>query len=150
MREGKEATDLVVPALSRVPDNCLATFFREHLTIAHVNRAELHHSTATHAQANFRTRRDSGITWLAMTGLGVDKIMRRAGHDMVQTTMGYVKQAEDLTGDLGAPFAPLPDELIEGRVASVDHSIGPIGGNAADPLYRRRDSNPHVLSYGGF
>jgi hypothetical protein len=28
---------------------------------------------------------DSGLTWLVMTGLGVDKIMRRAGHDMVQT-----------------------------------------------------------------
>jgi hypothetical protein len=48
--------------------------------------------------------RDSGITYLAMMGLGVDRIMRRAGHDMVQTSMGYVKQAEDLSGELGAPF----------------------------------------------
>jgi hypothetical protein len=47
-----------------------------------------------------------------MTGLGVDKISRRAGHDMIQTTMGYVKQAEDLTGDLGAPFGPLPASLV--------------------------------------
>ena len=46
-----------------------------------------------------------------MSGLGVDKIMRRAGHDMMQTTMGYVKQTEDLTGDLGVPFAPLPESL---------------------------------------
>jgi len=46
-----------------------------------------------------------------MSGLGIDKIMRRAGHDGIQTTMGYVKQTEDLTGDLGQPFAPLPKEL---------------------------------------
>ncbi|MCL2778279.1 MAG: hypothetical protein FWD73_09765 [Polyangiaceae bacterium] len=74
-------------------------------------RAELHTSTRTHVQANFRSLRDSGITWLAMSGLGIDKIMRRAGHDGIQTTMGYVKQTEDLTGDLGQPFAPLPKEL---------------------------------------
>jgi hypothetical protein len=45
-------------------------------------------------QANFRWWRDSGLTWLAMSGVGVDKIMRRAGHNMVQTTMGYFRQAE--------------------------------------------------------
>lgn len=54
-----------------------------------------------------RSWRDSGLTWLAISGLGVDKISRRAGHDMIQTTMGYVKQAADLTGDLGVPFGPL-------------------------------------------
>jgi hypothetical protein len=26
--------------------------------------------------------------------------------------MGYVKQAEDLTGDLGTPLRPLPVELL--------------------------------------
>ena len=62
-------------------------------------------------QANFRSFRDSGITWLAMTGLGVDKIMRRAGHDTYDTTMGYVKLAEDLSGNLGGPLGPLPESL---------------------------------------
>jgi hypothetical protein len=38
--------------------------------------------------------------------------MRRAGHDQIQTTMGYVKLAEDLTGDLGTPFSPLPPSLV--------------------------------------
>lgn len=47
-----------------------------------------------------------------MSGLGVDKIMRRAGHDTVQTMMGYVKLAEDLnlgSSDqrLNASFAKL-------------------------------------------
>ena len=127
MRKGKDATDLVVPALSSVPDNSLAEFFREHLTVAHVTRAELHHATLTHAQANFRSWRDFGLTWLAMSGLGVDKIMRRAGHDVVQTTMGYVKQAKDLGGELGEPFAPLPRDLTGETDGETDGkpSVGP-------------------------
>ena len=62
-------------------------------------------------RANFRSWRDSGITWLAMLGLDVARIMRRAGHDDVGTTMGYVKQAEDLGGELGEPFGELPGAL---------------------------------------
>lgn len=49
-----------------------------------------------------------------MSGLGADKNSRRAGHDTIQTTMGYVKQAEHPTGDLGVPFGPLPQSLVEG------------------------------------
>jgi hypothetical protein len=58
--------------------------------------------------------------------------------------MGYVKQAEDLTGDLGEPFAALPESLIRGgegfgRV-SVFRSPAP---NDSGTLRRRaRDSNP--------
>lgn len=54
-----------------------------------------------------------------MTGLGVDKIMRRAGHDRVQTTMGYVKQAEDVGGELGEPLGALPLELVEAWLAGL-------------------------------
>ena len=93
--------------------------FCDQRKLAKVDRAELNATTATHVQANFRSWRDSGLTWLARTGLGVDKISRRAGHDMIQTTMGYVKQAEDLTGDLGVPFGPLPDDLVAGSVTSL-------------------------------
>jgi len=118
MRKGRKSTDLVVPVLSSFGEDHLAELFREHLTLAGVTRADLHRSTATHVQANFRSWRDSGLTWLAMAGLGVDKIMRRAGHDMVQTTMGYVKLAEDLTGDLGTPFAPLPASLVDGEATA--------------------------------
>jgi hypothetical protein len=57
-----------------------------------------------------------------MTGLGVDRLMRRAGHDAIQTTLGYVKLAEDLSGgELGEPFAPLPAVL---RVASGTSETG--------------------------
>lgn len=33
--------------------------------------------------------------------------------------MGYVKQAEDPTGDLGTPFAPLPAALIDGSARAI-------------------------------
>lgn len=102
---------LVVPALSAFGEDHLAEQFRKHLKLAKVTRAELHASTVTHVQANFRSCRDSGITWLAMMGLGVDKIQWRAGHEHIATTLGYVKQAEDLTGELGAPFPDLPAAL---------------------------------------
>jgi len=143
MREGKRANELVVPAMSTVPENTLAEIFRMDLTTARVTRNELHHDTLTHVQANFRSCRDSGLTWLAMTGLGMDKISRRAGHDTIQTTMGYVKQAEDLIGDLGVPFGPLPEELLtipsSGRVLA----FWPGYRNDSAALQRRaRDSNP--------
>lgn len=112
MRKGREPSDIVVPTLAAFGEDHLAQQFRAHLLAAGLDRGELHGSTRTHVQANFRSFRDSGITYLAMTGLGVDKILRRAGHDMVQTTLGYVKQAEDLTGDLGLPFGPLPASLV--------------------------------------
>lgn len=143
LREGKAATDLVVPLIASVPDNSLGATFRNHLVMAHIERPELHNATRTHAHSNFRTWRDSGLTWLALSGLGVDKIMRRAGHDTVQTTMGYVKQAEDLTGDLGIPFGSVPQSLIA-PVSSVPVSAFRIdASNDSASFWRRaRDSNP--------
>lgn len=117
MHEGAAETDGVVPLLGRIPEDAVAEHTRRHLRAAGIARPALYVDTATTVQVNFRSWRDSGITWLAMSGVGVDRIMRRAGHDAVQTTMGYVKQAEDMTGgELGEPFAPLPTSLVE-RVA---------------------------------
>lgn len=103
--------DLVVPVLATVPRETLAARTRRHLRDAGIHRDALHVTTLSMVRANFRSWRDSGITWLAMVGLDVAKIMRRAGHDDVATTMRYVKQAEDIDGELGEPFAELPDEL---------------------------------------
>lgn len=55
--------------------------------------------------------------------------MRRAGHESVQTTMGYVKEAEDLTGDLGTPFGPLPEPLVQGF-----RGLGPVSGFGSTEL----------------
>ena len=111
MCEGRTASDLLVPVLTTFGEDHLAEQWRKNLMVAGVERVELHKSTATHVMSNFRSGRDSGITWLALAGVDVTKVMRRAGHDHVQTTMGYVKLAEDLTGDLGMPFAALPESL---------------------------------------
>jgi integrase len=122
MRQSKPDGALVVPMLDAFGDDHLAEKFREHLLVAKVDPlcAALHATTSTHVQSNFRSCRDSGITWLAMTGIDSAKIVRRAGHDDHNTTMGYVKLAEDLTGNLGPPFGPLPEGLV-----SPDSAVRP-------------------------
>lgn len=145
--------ELVLPILTRVPEDAIAEMTRKHLRAAGVDRAALFINTDTTVQVNFRSWRDSGITWLAMTGLGVDKIMRRAGHDAVQTTLGYVKQAEDFTGGmLGQPFAPLPACLADPSAVEAGRSdLTPSGGPKAvrrkelgtiDHVDARRQSGP--------
>ena len=85
-----------------------------------------------------------------MTGLAVTKIKRRAGHDNIQTTDGYVKQAEDMDGSLGEPFAPLPPDLI-GSSARIlpggDFTPHENAENAEDSGCRRRESNPRPSAY---
>lgn len=103
--------DLVAPVLATVPSDTLAARSRRHLLAAGVAREALHVSTLTTVRANFRSWRDSGITWLAMAGVDTEKVMRRAGHEDIGTTMRYVKQVEDVGGELGEPFGSLPDEL---------------------------------------
>ena len=125
MAAGQPATALVAPVMSTVADNSLGELFREHMATAGVDRDSYRAGTRTHALTNFRSWRDSGITWLAMMGLGVDRMMRRAGHDVVQTTMGYVKLAEDMTGELGVPFGPLPASLVDGESRPTVPPVGP-------------------------
>jgi hypothetical protein len=36
----------------------------------------------------FRSWRDTGVTWLALAGVDVAKMQRRAGHDHMTTTIG--------------------------------------------------------------
>ncbi len=57
---------------------------------------------------NFRSLRDSGITWECLQGTPIERIQARAGHEHIATTLGYIKLVEDLAGKLGAPFGALP------------------------------------------
>lgn len=106
--------DRVSPLLGSVHRASVPRIFRTHLSLAGVVRPALYASTMTAARATFRSWRDSGITWLALAGVEVARIARRAGHEDLRMTMHYVKQAEDLVGGLGEPFARLPRELVEG------------------------------------
>lgn len=106
---GDEAAEAVVlPVLGELNDKFRAKQFRRHLRAAGVTRPRLFAETATLLQVDFRSCRDTGITWLALAGLDVAKMQRRAGHEDLSTTLGYVKMAEDLTGQVGSPFPPLP------------------------------------------
>lgn len=56
---------------------------------------------------------DTGITWCAIAGIDTVCIQRRTGHDDINTTLGYVKQAEDLGGRLGVLDHRDPHRLNE-------------------------------------
>lgn len=109
-----------------------ARSFRTHLQKAGVDRARLFADTATEEPIDFRSLRDSGITFLALSGVDVAKMQRRAGHDDPATTFGYVKLAEDLTGSIGEPFAPLPDALVAAR----HDTHAAVGGSSIRPPIR--------------
>ena len=102
----------VVPLMQEHNENLRAVAIRKHFVMAEVHRARLTEVSATTMQINFRSWRDTGITWLALAGVDVAKMQRRAGHDSISTTLGYVKMAEDLTGSIGEPFPTLPVALV--------------------------------------
>lgn len=106
-----EPNELVVPQVREVWRSTLPELVRRHLRAAGVTRTALQRSTRATVAANFRSMRDTGITWLSLAGHDLLRIARRAGHDDVRTTSRYVKMAEDLTGEAGAPFPELPAEL---------------------------------------
>ena len=58
-------------------------------------------------------------------------IQRRAGHDNIQMTLGYVKMAEDLTGKVGTPFAPIPFAPMLGGGSGCWTASGPSAGQVA-------------------
>jgi integrase len=102
----------VLPLMGERSENLRSIWMRKHLARAKVTRSRLTEQSATTMKVNFRTWRDTGITWLALAGVDVAKMQRRAGHDTISTTLGYVKMAEDLTGSIGEPFPPLPAVLL--------------------------------------
>jgi hypothetical protein len=106
--EGRQAAALLTPLVSQRREFERARSLRAHLALAKVTRPRLTENTATTMHVGFRSWRDTGITWLALAGVDVAKMQRRAGHDDIKTTMGYVKTAEDVAGLIGEPFPPLP------------------------------------------
>ncbi len=115
--KGAPREALVLPELLKTGEFTMATRLREHLRLAGVDRAQLSADNATHMPVNFRSCRDTGITWLALAGVDVARMQRRAGHDDITTTLGYVKLAEDFGGLLGTPFEELPSGLLDQALA---------------------------------
>jgi hypothetical protein len=119
-----------------------ARSFRRNLEKAKVTRARLTANNPGEEPVDFRSLRDTGVTWLALAGVDVPKIMRRAGHKSASTSMGYVKIAEDINGEIGAPFPPLPAELVG------ETPKGPGGGGVRAKVRAKlpkRPVSPHKL-----
>ncbi len=124
MHERRGGVAEVLPIMQGLNENRRAGWMRKHFELAKLDRPRLTEESATTMQINFRSWRDTGITWLALAGIDVAKMQRRAGHDAISTTLGYVKMAEDLTGSIGEPFPALPPVLLDER------RIDPGGGGS--------------------
>jgi integrase len=108
----------------------LASTVREHLIRAGVDRADLFEDTATTKRLTFYDMRATGITWEVLSGTEHTRVMQRAGHERFETTLGYIREAEVLGQNLGAPFPPLPASLLgpstkEGEAAEPATSLCP-------------------------
>lgn len=140
----------VLPVLRELNDKFRAKLFREHLARAGVKRARITANTLTLRPVDFRSCRDTGITWLALAGVPLPAMQRRAGHEDIAQTNAYVKMAEDLSGNVGAPFPPLPASLLSASSKAANKpgaEEGPASNdclseeNQAQNKCRRRESN---------
>ena len=86
---------------------------RKYLARAGVKRTELFKTEATRRAITFYdATRATGITWMAVRGDEPLRIMQRAGHTTFDTTLIYIREAENFRIDFGAPFPPLPASLL--------------------------------------
>jgi integrase len=86
---------------------------RKYLARAGVKRTELFKTEATRRAITFYdATRATGITWMAVRGDEPLRIMQRAGHTTFDTTLIYIREAENFRADFGAPFPPLPASLL--------------------------------------
>lgn len=107
LRQEGEGVGRVVP----VPGD-LARTFRSCLERAGVSRLELFEATPTRQAITFRDLRATGITWQAVRGDEPLRIMQRAGHSDLETTMIYVRTAEELGDRFGDVFPERPAEPL--------------------------------------
>lgn len=107
--------------LFAMPPVCdLSSRLRQYLLWAGVDRAELHVGAddPTRKQMTYYDLRATGITWMALRGDEPLRIMARAGHTSLTTTMGYVREAENLVHSIGPGdvFPTLPAEIFSPNV----------------------------------
>jgi integrase len=149
LHEGRESDEApIAPALRERNDKFRAQLFRDALTAAKVTRPRLFMDTLTLRQVDFRSCRDTGITWLALAKVPLPAMQRRAGHEDIGQTNAYVKLGEDLSGGIGEPFPPLPASLLSPprRRELLPNSCLKTPRTAKKPC-RRRESNPRPSAY---
>jgi integrase len=137
--------DRVAPVVAETEEYYRAGLFRSYLKAAGVARAELYVETPTHLMIDFRSLRDSGITWRFLAGERGEVVQREAGHEQISTTLGYAKEVSSRGGRYGEPFPSLPDELIDQRaptqLAASDHPTGHPATAAREKWRLRQDSD---------
>lgn len=101
----------------------LASSLRDHLARAGVTRADLFADRPGTKRITFYDLRATGITWEAIAGTEHLRIMQRAGHLNITTTLGYVREAESIGVSVGEPFPPLPDSLAPSIVPANRPSV---------------------------
>jgi integrase len=107
-------------------------------------------SSATKAAITWHDLRATGITWRAIRGDEPMRIMRSAGHQDMQTTMRYVRDADVLRAGVGRVFPALPAALlgaIQGDDAKVtrsaragNHSLELVGEVGFEPTARPQNN----------
>jgi integrase len=88
----------------------LSRNLRRWLLRAGVTREDLHvpSKDKTRKPMTWHDLRATGVTWCAVRGDAPQLIMQRAGHQDFETTMGYIREAENLAAGFGEVFPPLP------------------------------------------
>jgi integrase len=123
--EGRQTADLLTPLVSIRSEYERAKTLRAHLVLAKVTRPRLTKNPPTTMHVGFRSWRDTGITRLALAGVDVAKMQRRAGHDRIVGRTGedrglrLPRRAKAAPGGLVATATPLG---CGGRIIGSSHA----------------------------
>lgn len=109
--------DHVAPIVASTPEDEHADTFRAFLKNGGACRAAIFVDVSTHERIDFRSIRDTGITWRFLAGDRAEVVQREAGHKDLKTTLGYAKEVSDRRGRFGEPFPTLPTDLAAAPAA---------------------------------
>jgi integrase len=122
---------------------------RADLRTAGVTRADLFERSKTRKPITFHDLRATGITWMAVRGDDPLTIMARAGHVEFKTTLGYIREAENLSAGFGEVFPALPRRYFRpdfwqvSRETTENPARFVVGVTGFEPAQRPR---PRLLS----
>ncbi|MDB4932457.1 MAG: hypothetical protein JWM10_4941 [Myxococcaceae bacterium] len=102
---------------------------RGNLLASGVTRPDLYANDDTRRNVTFHDLRATGVTWAAVRGDEPLHIMHRAGHKDLNTTLGYVREAENVRRSFGVVFPELPACLLGDAPAAAP--AGPSDPGAA-------------------
>ena len=100
-----------MPVVEATHEELRPKLYRKFLQAAGVDEPAFYAESATHLVIDFRSIRDSGITWRFLAGERAEVVQREAGHEHISTTLGYAKEVQDRRGRFGEPFPSLPPPL---------------------------------------